>query len=148
MDTSKATARPWRALRWWESAGMALADASDDEERAEWARCKVVRIEGANGETVCAAHDLAEIEPDDAALIVRAVNSHDALVAALRSIPPSPVSRPVTSAEWEVADRFEGFFDAFEGTAVRSIRSAAYERGMADGKQARAALALAEQGGG
>lgn len=112
MSASKATARPWRALRWWESAGMALADASDDEERAEWARCKVVWIEGANGEIVCAAHDLAEIEPDDAALIVRAVNSHDALVAALRDL-----------------------LDGSEPWDERATR-------------ARAALALAEQGGG
>lgn len=130
MDTSKTTARPWRALRWWESAGMALADASDDEERAEWARCKVVRIEGANGETVCAAHDLAEIEPDDAALIVRAVNSHEALVAALREM--------------------EREFGVGDGRACGIPLEECYpcRRKVAIVTQARAALALAEQGGG
>lgn len=78
MDT-KHTPEPWRALRWWESAGMTLADAADDAERAEWESAPYLRIEGANGKTVVACHDLSKISHADARLIVEAPAMHAAL---------------------------------------------------------------------
>ena len=77
---------PGKAQRWWESAGMTLDDASDAEERAEWERCKITRIKGANGETVSAAHDLAYTEPADSDLIVYANVNQVAIDGGWKSI--------------------------------------------------------------
>lgn len=125
---------PWKAQRWWESAGMTLDDASDAEERAEWERCKITRIEGANGETVSAAHDLAYIEPADADLIVLSVNTRPALVARVAAL---EAALKDSSRLLEVLERDGTFADV--GKMKRDRVRASIER-------ARAALALAEQG--
>lgn len=49
---------------------MTLADAADDEERAEWERAPFERIEDANGQTVVACHDLSKITHANARLLV------------------------------------------------------------------------------
>lgn len=100
MDTSKATARPWRADR------EPLPSSRFANPRAAYipirsAAGTVALVVSGNG------RDFA-----NAALIVRAVNSHEAMVAALR-------------------DLLDGS-DPWDERATR----------------ARAALALAEQGGG
>lgn len=76
------TPTPWKSLRWWESSGMTLDDF-DADEREEMAAKNITRIEAANGACICAAHDMAEITPENAEFLCRAVNAHDDLVAAL-----------------------------------------------------------------
>lgn len=91
MDTSKATARPWRAADVHAPRRMGGVVVSDSG--------TVAASPGTTGYA-------------NAALIVRAVNSHEAVVAALR--------------------------DLLDGSEPWDVRAT----------QARAALALAEQGGG
>ena len=95
MDTSKATARPWATSAVTEADGSTI-----------WDVCAADA-----GDMIADLKGLDNAEAD-AALIVRAVNSHEALVAALR--------------------------DLLDGSEPWDVRAT----------QARAALALAEQGGG
>jgi hypothetical protein len=69
-------------MRWWESAGMSLADVTDAVERAEMEAAPIKRIEAADGTCVVACHDLAEISEAHAKLIVAAPK----LLEALRAI--------------------------------------------------------------
>lgn len=108
MDTSKATARPWR----WDELQLIGADGGFVIDSAPY-----------EGQWFAGDNDDA-----NKALIVRAVNSHDALVAALR-----------------VLMQYAGCGDYCE-----SERSdAPCDCGCDSARdKARAALALAEQGGG
>lgn len=67
---------PWKAARSNEDFDGPLYDLDDEEELPPFKR-----IYGASGHTVISCHDLAAIRPEDAELIVKAVNSHAALVA-------------------------------------------------------------------
>lgn len=80
-DGGKPTPAPWRALRWWESAGMTLEDATDAEQRAEWEAAPYLRIEGADGRTVVACHDLGTITAENARLLAAAPELAEALAA-------------------------------------------------------------------
>ena len=107
MSTSNATARPWEVL----------STATKNPRTSEWREIR----SGVAGVVRCDSFDVhrsgesytecgVRISAADAALIVRAVNSHEALVAALR--------------------------DLLDGSEPWDVRAT----------QARAALALAEQG--
>lgn len=102
MDTSKATARPWR----WDELQLIGADGGFVIDSAPY-----------EGQWFAGDNDDA-----NKALIVRAVNGHDALVAALRDL-------------LAVCDEADVAW--IGSTDVCRLRD-----------QARAALALAEQGGG
>ncbi len=82
---SAHTPGPWTALRWWEDAGIPL-DQLDPDDREQEAAAKVIRVVGANGETVCAAHDLAYMTQEDGALIAAAPLMRDTLRLALRTM--------------------------------------------------------------
>lgn len=62
----------WRALRWWESAGMSLEDATDANDRKEMEDAPYTRIEDEHGKTIVACHDLSRIAREHVALIVAA----------------------------------------------------------------------------
>ena len=51
---------------------MTLDDAADAAERAEWEAAPYLRIEGADGQTVVACHDLSKISHADARLLAAA----------------------------------------------------------------------------
>lgn len=120
MDTSKATARPWvihQSSRYRGDINMAWDIAT---EAATWDAKDYDEDEDTMGtwqfpadyRRIATTSDMGPEAKANAALIVRAVNSHDALVAALR--------------------------DLLDGSEPWDVRAT----------QARAALALAEQGGG
>lgn len=66
------TPGPWRACRWWESAGMTIEDADAIGDRQDWEAADYTRIEDAAGRSVVACHDLSTIRPADARLIAAA----------------------------------------------------------------------------
>lgn len=76
---------PWKPLRSHEDSSGPMFDI-EPSERAEYDAKPFVKIEAADGSTVCTAHDLFEFAPGVAEQIVRAVNSHDALVQALTDL--------------------------------------------------------------
>jgi len=70
----------WKALRWWESAGMVLDDAPDTDERLAWECAPYIRIEDETGQSVVSCHDLSTISADNARLIAKAPELRTALL--------------------------------------------------------------------
>jgi hypothetical protein len=80
-DMTKATARPWRVSRRLVRTGRKVVDAGWDIHGADTDNVALVLDDGAGREPLWTAEAKA-----NAALIVRAVNAHDDLIAVLADI--------------------------------------------------------------
>ena len=139
MDTSKATARPWEVL----------STATKNPRTSEWREIR----SGVAGVVRCDSFDVhrsgesytecgVRISAADAALIVRAVNSHEALVAALRKV-VSDLGELISQSHGVAGLHLNGDLASW-GELTDGGR---FEEWLSL-DHARAALALAEQSGG
>ena len=81
---AKHTPIPYKACKSHEDFNGPYFDI-EEEDRAEYDAKPYTSIESASG-IVCNAHDLFTFKPGDAEFIVKACNSHDALVEALEGL--------------------------------------------------------------